>query len=112
DTVAVADDKMGEKNWQNGNWMFKVLQVRSLWKANENNNYGEHHLGNEDSTDQYYDTCRVDADDEDVKVKFDKDLYSKLLWTVSIADARLYAQMPLSIQPCITERNGPKQFRI
>nr|GEY12491.1 alpha/beta hydrolase fold protein [Tanacetum cinerariifolium] len=88
----VADDKMAEKNWQKGNWLFKVLQVRSLWKTNENND-GEHDLGNEVSINQECDTCQVDDEDENVKVEFDKASFSKLLWTVSLGDARLYAQM-------------------
>ncbi|PWA76722.1 alpha/Beta hydrolase fold protein [Artemisia annua] len=84
----VADDKMEEKNGETGNWVFKVLQVRSLWKTNENND-GEHDLGNEISMDQECDTCQVEVDD----VEFDKDSFLKLLWTVSLGDARLYAQM-------------------
>lgn len=92
------------KDGQNGSWVFRVLQVSSLWKSDDNNH------GIQDVNEQVYDqekddhekvvmnqeceACRVDDDDvEDDKSEFDKNSFSNLLWNVSLGEMRLYAQM-------------------
>ncbi|KAI3506558.1 hypothetical protein L2E82_19779 [Cichorium intybus] len=92
----VLEDEKVESD-MNENWVLRVLQVRSFWKADGDvqvNNHVENEkdLDNEASIDEECDACRVDNKDND-KLKFDKKSFSKLLCTVSLADARLYAQM-------------------
>ncbi|KAI3679105.1 hypothetical protein L6452_38414 [Arctium lappa] len=84
-----------KKKAQNENWVLRVLQMRSLWKPEANN----HRLQEGDEKDHDIiidedscDACRVD-DQDDHKVEFDKNSFSKLLSTVSLAEARLYAKL-------------------
>uniref|UniRef100_A0A5B7B6R4 Fungal lipase-type domain-containing protein n=1 Tax=Davidia involucrata TaxID=16924 RepID=A0A5B7B6R4_DAVIN len=95
---------------QNGSWILKIRRVKSLWreegkdgieelgeKAEEENGVVNDQNcecssgGGNDDGDEECDVCRVD-DDED-KIEFDRDSFSKLLRRVSLAEARLYAQM-------------------
>uniref|UniRef100_A0A5B7BA05 Fungal lipase-type domain-containing protein n=1 Tax=Davidia involucrata TaxID=16924 RepID=A0A5B7BA05_DAVIN len=95
---------------QNGSWILKIRRVKSLWreegkdgieelgeKAEEENGVVNDQNcecssgGGNDGGDEECDVCRVD-DDED-KIEFDRDSFSKLLRRVSLAEARLYAQM-------------------
>ncbi|XP_076912121.1 phospholipase A1 PLIP3, chloroplastic-like [Bidens hawaiensis] len=104
DVVAVEDTirvDVDENEGQNGNWVLRVLQMRSLWKTkedNNNNNNNNNNNMNQDlneqvddhnrvSVDEECDTCKVDDDE------FDKNSFSKLLMMVSISEARLYAKM-------------------
>ncbi|KAK1412497.1 hypothetical protein QVD17_33797 [Tagetes erecta] len=105
--VVAVDDTVPEDEieGQNGNWVLRVLQVRSLWKtedSNNNNNNRIQELNEEDGNcendddnqiliDQECDTCKVDDDND--TMEFDKDSFSKLLLTVSLDEARLYAKM-------------------
>ncbi|KAL4558910.1 hypothetical protein LXL04_037115 [Taraxacum kok-saghyz] len=95
---AVSEDEK-EESERNENWLLRVLQVRSFW-----NTHGDEHVNNraqnetdhdnEVSIDEECDACRVDDDgDDEDKLEFDRDSFSKLLSTVSLADARLYVQM-------------------
>ncbi|KAK4492620.1 hypothetical protein RD792_003438 [Penstemon davidsonii] len=82
-----------EEEGRNGNWVFKILHVKSLWKKEEekegdlveeddnNNNNGEE---NEE--------CVIDDDDGE-KIEFDKESFSKLLQKVSLGEARFYSKM-------------------
>ncbi|KAK9055854.1 hypothetical protein SSX86_026941 [Deinandra increscens subsp. villosa] len=80
------------------NWVLKILHVRSMWSVDENqqvNNRQEDEKfnhGDEVSFDeQECDACRVD--DKEDEIEFDRSSFSKLLRRVSLAEARLYAQM-------------------
>lgn len=100
---------------QNDNWVLKILQVRSLWgddakrgveEAEEkeedvvngqtNSVHGDEDSDeNNDNDEDDCDACRIDDDDDDEekRVEFDKDSFSRLLKRVSLAEAKLYAQM-------------------
>ncbi|XP_059625601.1 phospholipase A1 PLIP2, chloroplastic [Cornus florida] len=97
------EDENGDE--QNGNWVLKILHVKSLWrekgkggieeleeeeeekKGRVNDQSCECSGGGDD--DEECDLCRVD----DEKIEFDRDSFSKLLRRVSLAEARVYAQM-------------------
>ncbi|TXG63325.1 hypothetical protein EZV62_010319 [Acer yangbiense] len=90
---------------QNGNWVLKILHVRSLWKddvkqgqeaekeedvVNDQTNGND--LDDDDDDEEVCDACRIDDDDER-EVEFDRDSFSRLLKRVTLAEAKLYAQM-------------------
>ncbi|KAJ0878421.1 putative fungal lipase-like domain, alpha/Beta hydrolase, phospholipase A1 PLIP1/2/3 [Helianthus annuus] len=100
DTTLVHKTEESENEGQNGNWVLRVLQVRSLWKTQDDDDHmnqdsNEQVDKNDDhdqiSIDEACDTCSVD--DDDGGVEFDKNSFSKLLRTVSLSEARLYAKM-------------------
>ncbi|TYI00313.1 hypothetical protein ES332_A11G125400v1 [Gossypium tomentosum] len=93
----------------NENWVLKILHVKSLWREGEeekisadeirdteeeeeNNGNG---VVNED--EEICEFCRVDAADDDEneknEIEIDKDSFSKMLRRVSLAEAKLYAQL-------------------
>ncbi|KAA8549100.1 hypothetical protein F0562_000784 [Nyssa sinensis] len=102
--VGSGDGDSGEG--QKGNWVLKILHVKSLWRAEgkggieeliekteeETGAVNDQNCQHSDYGDQECDVCRVD-DDGDDKIEFDRDSFSKLLRRVSLAEARLYAQM-------------------
>ncbi|KAH7836961.1 hypothetical protein Vadar_007880 [Vaccinium darrowii] len=95
----------------NGNWVLKILHVRREAQVKggvedfgekeerENGSAADDDQSSEcscssdngDLDEQGCDFCRVDDDDE--RIEFDRDSFSKLLRRVSLADANLYAQM-------------------
>lgn len=115
DAIAVDDavlmdekeEKKDEEEGQNGNWVLKILHVRSLRSKDEDDDVGDkgggggveddvqENSGRQNSQcgggDEECDVCSVDDDEE--KFKFDRNSFSKLLKRVSLAEARLYAQM-------------------
>ncbi|XP_047952431.1 phospholipase A1 PLIP2, chloroplastic-like [Salvia hispanica] len=84
----------------NGNWVFKILHVRSLWKEGDSK-HGDlaEELGvklEEDGGDcggeeEGCDVC--DYDDDEEKIEFDRESFSKLLRKVPLAEARFYSRM-------------------
>ncbi|KAL5791918.1 hypothetical protein ACOSP7_000512 [Xanthoceras sorbifolium] len=123
DTVLVEDghgEKGGESETrirtsytegQNGNWVLKILHVRSLWRdgveqgqesekeehvANGGTTNGndeddhDHDHRHDENEEEECDGCRIDDDET---VAFDRDSFSGLLKRVSLAEAKLYAQM-------------------
>lgn len=85
---------------QNDNWVMKILRVRSL----RNGGHKSCGLRNSEAakisaadtsgfsdTDEESDVCAVDDDDD--KIDFDRDSFSKLLCRVSLNEAKLYRQM-------------------
>ncbi|KVI12453.1 uncharacterized protein LOC112508004 [Cynara cardunculus var. scolymus] len=95
-----------ESDGKNENWVLKILHVRSMWnetkdsRIKEEDQQGEnlsvdHEFNHQDEVsldEEECDACRVDDDDDD-KIEFDKNSFSKLLRRVSLAEARLYCQM-------------------
>ncbi|XP_022757909.1 uncharacterized protein LOC111305020 [Durio zibethinus] len=89
----------------NGNWVLKILHVKSLWReeeverkgVNEGGETEEENNGNGvvNEEEEICEFCRVDDDDENEKkeIEIDKDSFSKLLKRVSLAEAKLYAKM-------------------
>ncbi|KAK8693785.1 hypothetical protein V6N13_071354 [Hibiscus sabdariffa] len=84
---------------RNENWVLKILQVKSLWKESEeeerNNADEEENNGNGmiNGDEEICEFCRVDDDDEKKEIEIDKDSFSKMLRRVSLAEAKLYAQL-------------------
>ncbi|KAG7971004.1 hypothetical protein I3843_07G114000 [Carya illinoinensis] len=103
--VEVAEE-VEEDVGQSENWVLKILHVRSLWKERsadlsevEKEERGavaiNQRIGSDAEDDEEgCDACRVgDDEDEKERVEFDRDSFSRLLRRVSLAEARLYAQM-------------------
>ncbi|CAB4291919.1 unnamed protein product [Prunus armeniaca] len=105
-----------ESDGHSGNWVLKILHVRSLSlrrgreeQGGGKSSGGVSELRREDEKtvlrddgngpgsegdDDENDCCRVSDDEDDVAAaEFDKDSFSRLLRKVSLAEARLYAQM-------------------
>ncbi|XP_011079576.1 uncharacterized protein LOC105163063 isoform X2 [Sesamum indicum] len=95
------DDLESDEEGRNGNWVFKILHVRSLWKEGEKDGEltgdieiksdGDDENAGED--DEECDACAIDDADDDEKIEFNRESFSKLLRKVPLAEARLYAQM-------------------
>ncbi|XVF72719.1 hypothetical protein PTKIN_Ptkin12aG0142800 [Pterospermum kingtungense] len=102
----VNDD--GALEGQNGNWVLKILDVKSLWREEEEEEVKKS-VGKEGEAEEEEDTgngvvneeeeicefCRVDDDDENEKkeIEIDEHSFSRMLKKVSLAEAKLYAQM-------------------
>ncbi|KAJ9171745.1 hypothetical protein P3X46_015064 [Hevea brasiliensis] len=94
------DRTMGSSEGRKGNWVLKILHVRSLWKEEEEqrSRSGEGPIegASNDAVDneeeEECDVCRVE-DDDDKEIEFDTDSFSRLLRKVSLAEAKLYSQM-------------------
>lgn len=86
-----------EEPRESGNWVLKILHVRSLWGGGgggdeqaEQPPPGDQPAAiNDTRTCDCHDGCRIEQDDP----HFDKDSFSRFLRKVSLAEARLYAQM-------------------
>ncbi|OIW07024.1 hypothetical protein TanjilG_02658 [Lupinus angustifolius] len=86
---------------RNGNWVLKILRVNSVCKGEEGkNSVVEEEKDNESNEYEENafecDGCKVNDDDdekEEENVEFDRDSFSRMLKRVSLAEARLYAQM-------------------
>ncbi|XP_031110923.1 phospholipase A1 PLIP2, chloroplastic-like isoform X2 [Ipomoea triloba] len=107
DVVLIDENEEEEKNAekraaeeQNDNWVMKILRVRSL----RNGGHKSCGLRNSEAAkmsvpddsgcsdaDEESDVCAVDDDDD--KIDFDRDSFSKLLCRVSLKEAKLYRQM-------------------
>ncbi|CAL0320865.1 unnamed protein product [Lupinus luteus] len=87
---------------RNENWVLKILRVNSVCKGEEEkNSVIEEEKDIESNEDEENacecDGCKVNDDDDDEKeeekVQLDRDSFSRMLKRVSLAEARLYAQM-------------------
>ncbi|KAL8142631.1 hypothetical protein V2J09_015663 [Rumex salicifolius] len=92
--------KFEQSEGQNGNWVFKILHVKSLWSQQKVEEEEEKNLGdreNESSSSSCSSSeacdCEYNDDDEENEIAFDRDSFSKLLKKVSLSDAKLYAQL-------------------
>ncbi|XP_057517155.1 phospholipase A1 PLIP2, chloroplastic-like [Amaranthus tricolor] len=102
------EDMVGSSNkesqGQNGNWVLKILHVRSLWQGKDGVEDGEE-IENEGQNGNFTSSCceedegckSCDYDDDDEEkgsnVEFDRNSFSKMLKKVSLGEAKLYAQM-------------------
>ncbi|XP_050376407.1 phospholipase A1 PLIP2, chloroplastic [Argentina anserina] len=108
DAVPLAQEEecQTQTQTQSGNWVLKILHVRSLWGGGKAELPGEDQVaeaaassddrnGDEDENDDKCDCCRIEQQDDhqQQQVEFDRDSFSRLLRKVSLAEARLYAQM-------------------
>ncbi|KAL4351924.1 hypothetical protein GQ457_06G030240 [Hibiscus cannabinus] len=84
------------------NWVLKILRVKSLQKGSEEEEEetGEENNGNSvvNGDEEICEFCRVDADADDdenekKEIEIDKESFSKMLRRVSLAEAKLYAQL-------------------
>lgn len=113
DDAVLMDEKEEKNDEKNENWVLKILHVGSLHKGEEKD-VGDKGGGVEDlvekvegidgdaidddseghsKCDDEDEECDVCSVDDDEKFKFDRKSFSKLLRRVSLAEARLYAQM-------------------
>ncbi|KAE8692054.1 transcription initiation factor TFIID subunit 13-like isoform X1 [Hibiscus syriacus] len=108
-TKVHVEDVNGEAtaDGRNENWVLKILHVKSLWKESEkeerNNADEEEEAEGENNgngvvngDEEICEFCRVVDDDdksEEKDIEIDKDSFSKMLRRVSLAEAKLYAQL-------------------
>lgn len=102
DDAVLVEEKadVRESERENGNWVLKIMHVRSLWKEEEKHGDLVEELGvkleeggkNCGGDDEGCDVCDSDGDDDE-RIEFDKQSFSKLLRKVPLAEARFYAQM-------------------
>ncbi|XP_021770123.1 uncharacterized protein LOC110734323 [Chenopodium quinoa] len=116
---------------QNGNWVLKILHVRSLWSSPEKQGKGDvEERENEEEGQNGNFTCSKsdegckacysdedDNDDDEKNVEFDRNSFSKMLKKVSLSEAKLYAQMSYlgSLAYCIPSvkpRNLLKRYSL
>ncbi|XP_073053954.1 phospholipase A1 PLIP2, chloroplastic-like [Primulina eburnea] len=87
---------------QDENWVLKILRVKSLFR--EEDKYGDrvYDIGrkmekDDENRDEFCGEetggCDVCAVDNDEKIEFDRESFTKLLRKVPLAEARLYAKM-------------------
>ena len=97
---AVRDDGEGDGT-ERGNWVLKILRVKSVWEGKQRD---EEEVAVNDQTQCNYDgeelcecdACGVGEDDgygDAEEAEFDRGSFSRMLRRVSLAEARLYAQM-------------------
>lgn len=80
-----------EGNW---NWVLKILQVKSLGRDMEQEIKSVDEEGDKvNGEEEICESCRVDDENEKEEIEIDKDSFSKMLRRVSLAEAKLYAQM-------------------
>lgn len=112
--IAVEDAVLGDvekekendgNDEQTGNWVFKILHVRSMWKQNDGDvqiNEGveeQSEISIHEEQSRECTTCDAECDlcttndDNDEKANFDRDSFSKLLQKVSLPEARLFARL-------------------
>lgn len=112
--IAVEDAVLGDvekekendgNDEQTGNWVFKILHVRSMWKRNDGDvqiNEGveeQSEISIHEEQSRECTTCDAECDlcttndDNDEKANFDRDSFSKLLQKVSLPEARLFARL-------------------
>ncbi|CAA2963867.1 uncharacterized protein LOC111377036 [Olea europaea var. sylvestris] len=102
----------GDSEGENGNWVLKILRVRSLRKEGERDrklveemgmkleddnknggmNANDERKGDCCNENEDCDVCTIDGEDDE-KIEFNRESFSKLLKKVPLAEARLYAQM-------------------
>ncbi|KAL3652915.1 hypothetical protein CASFOL_002596 [Castilleja foliolosa] len=94
------DIRESEEEKRGGNWVSKIMHVKSLWKKEGNGvNFMEEmgakleeDIKNGGENFEGCDLCEIDYDDDE-KIEFDRESFSKLLQKVPLGKARLYAQM-------------------
>lgn len=100
DTVLVEDEeKLVDQ--ESGNWVFKILRFRSFRKDEcENGDVEGLEVEEKKDDDRRSDGCCdqdecsvCDNDDDGKKIEMDKKLFLEMLRRVTLAEAKLYAQM-------------------
>ncbi|GFQ02449.1 hypothetical protein PHJA_002388800 [Phtheirospermum japonicum] len=94
------DIRESEEEGRNGGWVSKIMHVKSLWKEEGNGGNFVEEMGakmedeikNGGEDNEECDLCEIDYDDDE-KIAFDRESFSKLLRKVPLGEARLYAQM-------------------
>ncbi|KAJ8899068.1 hypothetical protein K2173_010221 [Erythroxylum novogranatense] len=110
---------MRSSEGQNENWVLKILHVKSLWDKEVeergstdleresplvNGTKEEEQEEEREEDEEDCGACKLEDDDEEA-VGFDRELFSKFLKRVSLAEAKLYAQMSYlgNLAYCIPE---------
>ncbi|XP_061353211.1 phospholipase A1 PLIP2, chloroplastic-like [Gastrolobium bilobum] len=92
-----------EGEGQNGNWVLKIFHSSYVWRKEQkesgaNDEEKEEVVANDETDEEEEeececdDGCRIDEEEEE-EVRFDRDSFSRMLRRVSLAEARLYAQI-------------------
>ncbi|XP_011042227.1 PREDICTED: uncharacterized protein LOC105137961 [Populus euphratica] len=99
-------ETMGSSEGENGNWVLKILQVKSLWEDERKGSFdgvneelrkeGDAAFVNDE--EEECDVCRVGDDDDEEEegekeIEFDRDSFSRLLRRASLAEAKMYEKM-------------------
>ncbi|KAI4304533.1 hypothetical protein MLD38_040029 [Melastoma candidum] len=95
-----AADAVADAREEGDSWVLKILHVRSLWgddgQGLDRDKEEEVEVDDDDEEEEEEegcDGCSINYDEEEEKVEFDRDSFSRLLRKVSLPQARLYAQM-------------------
>jgi len=90
-TVENVERVVKEGDGKNGNWVFKVFDINSIWKEEKESG---------DNDEEECDVCRVDEkvdeeddENEDEEIRFDRESFSRMLRRVTLVEARMYAHM-------------------
>ncbi|KAJ6729389.1 PHOSPHOLIPASE A1 PLIP2 CHLOROPLASTIC [Salix viminalis] len=97
-------ETVGSIEGENGNWVLKILQVKSLWKDEKKGSFDgvneevrkEGDVAMVNDEEEECDVCRVGDDDDEgggKEIKFDRDSFSRLLRRASLAEAKMYEKM-------------------
>ncbi|KAJ6338569.1 hypothetical protein OIU76_008110 [Salix suchowensis] len=97
-------EMVGSSEGENGNWVLKILQVKSLWKDEKKGSFDgfneevrkEGDVAMVNDEEEECDVCRVGDDDDEgggKEIKFDRDSFSRLLRRASLAEAKMYEKM-------------------
>lgn len=130
------ENEVNNVEGQNGNWVLKILHVRSLWssekqgkdddddgvKVEERENEGQNRNFTSSCEGGEIEGCFCDSeddfdDDEKKNVVFDRNSFSKMLKKVTLSEAKMYAQMSYlgSLAYCIPSikpKNLLKRYRL
>ncbi|XP_073146151.1 phospholipase A1 PLIP2, chloroplastic-like [Henckelia pumila] len=95
DAVLVEEFAEAEDEGQSGNWVFNILNVKTLWKDEFKD--ADHQLEEKsddgDEKDGDEEGCDVSSVDDIDCTKFDRESFSELLRKVPLREARFYAWM-------------------
>ncbi|KAL9242977.1 hypothetical protein vseg_016924 [Gypsophila vaccaria] len=81
----------GEAEGQNGNWVLKILHVRSLWEEEEEEEEGQD--GNFNASTSSSASCDGGCEVDDEVEGIDREEFKKMLKKVTLSEAKLYAQL-------------------
>ncbi|KAL5135737.1 DNA-directed RNA polymerase III subunit RPC8 [Glycine soja] len=120
--TAETEQPEGEGEGQNGNWVFKIFHIRSVWRGEQRSDDNDEEEavtnGQTDEEEEECDDCRVDYDDdeeeeENEEVSFDRDSFSRMLRRVSLSEARFYARISHlgNLAYCIPKIKPGKLFK-
>lgn len=95
---AVLLEREEEEEERNGNWVLKILEVGSIWKGKRQRSGGgdggdEEGSSKKDELCLDCDFCRIDDEEEEEEMVFDRENFSKMLMKIPLDDAQMFAKL-------------------